>query len=369
MADRIDLREVKMRHLNALLFSLFILVFTVINRPLFGLNEYQSLQMKQEIIDRVFETNRGSGIPCVIDGCSIRDLDGEVMVGVSWRVEEDGIWISKSIFFTISEVYYGSNIHQKLVIYKPFGTHKRILSPNIGKDYDGVIDRLEFPSHTRVYIEVPGGGGSGHNISIDNPPTPMGFAMLMRDITVAVIDYRPLLDFSMDPDAPVETLPRIAFIWEQYDDVLQAIGKIREMGFEVVGTYGHSYGAYLCSILAAKNPGLQGRLFIGAGIYNVFDAIAYWFHWFGVFLPEEEWLTEWSPGSTNFDGENTLIACPVFDTVVPPAHSFWLKDKWPNAILKEYPSDHDFAAVDKELPEDVIKWILYPESGILSRVE
>ena len=75
------------------------MVFTVINRPLFGLSEYRLLQMKQEIIDRVFETNRESGFPCVMDGCSIRDLDGLVMVRVSWRVEEDGIWIAKSISF------------------------------------------------------------------------------------------------------------------------------------------------------------------------------------------------------------------------------------------------------------------------------
>jgi hypothetical protein len=351
--------EIEMKHLNNLLFLLLILVSTVIIRPLFGLNEYQSLQMKQEIIKRVFEANQELSIPCVIDRCSIQELDGMVMARVSWRAEEKGIWIRKSIFFTISEVYYGSNIHQKMIIYKPRGIHKRILPPKISKDYDGVIDRLELQPHTRIYIEVPGGGGSGHYVSIDNPPTSRGFAMLMREIAVAVIDYRPMLDFSVDPEAPLEAIPRIAFIWDQYEDVFQAISKIMEMDYEVIGTFGHSYGAYLCSILAAKNPGLQGRLFLGAGIYNVFSASEYWFHWFGVYLPCEDWLKEWSPGSTNFDGENTLIACPVFDTVVPPAHSFWLKDIWPNAILKEYPSDHDFAGVNKELLEDVIKWMLY----------
>lgn len=340
-------------------FLLSMAFFTVINSPLFSLNEYRSLQMKQENIKRLFEPNGELGNPCVVNGCSLKEADGMVMVEVSWRVEEGGIWINKSIFFIISEVYYGFNSRQKMVIYRPFLLHEHMVNPSITRDYDGIMVRKAVDSRTfkRVYLEVPGGGGSGHNVSIDDPPSPGGVAMLKLGITVAVVDYRPLLEYNEDFETPLEDRKRIAFVWDQYKDLTLALRKVKEMGFEVVGTFGHSYGAYLCSLVEAKSPGLQGRLFLGAGIYDVFNDSEYWFHWFGGYLPGEDLLNQWSPANTYFEGDNVFIACPAFDMVVSPAHSFWLKGKWPKAILKEYPSGHNFIEVDQELWEDLIKWI------------
>lgn len=316
-------------------FSLLIVLSTVINSPLFSLNEYQSLQMKQESIKS--------------------------------RVAKEGqIWPGRTTFFTVSEVYYGSDIHQKLVIYKPVFFKKHIFNQPIRGNADDTTDRMEFPTPKSVFIEIPGGGGSGHHVSIDDPPSLRGVAMLMRNIPVAVVDYRPLLEYHNDPETPIETRKRIAFIWDQHEDLILALRKIREMGFEVVGTFGYSYGAYLCAVTEAKSPGSQGRLFLGAGMYDVFSAIEYWFHWFGVYLPGEGLLNEWSPGNTYFRGDNVFIACPTLDSAVSPNHSFWLKDKWPKSILKEYPSGHSFAEVEKELLEDVIKWILCQGPDILS---
>ena len=314
-------------------FLLLMVLPTVINSPLFGLNEYRSLQMKQE--------------------------------SSKSRVAEEGqIWFGRTIFFTVSEVYYGSDSHQKLVIYKPFFFKKTMFNQSIRGNADGAADRMEFRIPEGVFIEVPGGGGSGNNVSIDDPPSLRGVAMLMRNIPVAVVDYRPLLEYHNDPETPIETRKRIAFIWDQHEDLILALRKIREMGFEVFGTFGYSYGAYLCAVTEAKSPGSQGRLFLGAGMYDVFSAIEYWFHWFGVYLPGESLLNEWSPGNTYFEGDNVFIACPTLDHSVSPTHSFWLKDKWPKSTLKEYPAGHSFVEVEKELLEDVIKWILCQEPNI-----
>lgn len=339
-------------------FLLLILLYTVINRPLFSLNEFRSLQMKQEIIQRVFDTNRELGYSCVVNRCSIKESKGMVTVKVNWMAQEGRIWIDRSIFFTVSEVYYGANIRQKLVIYKPILFQKYITNNPIRWNDDGSTGRLEFQTPKFVFVEVPGGGGSGHNVSIDDPPSLREIAMLMRNITVARVDYRPLLEYDPNAETSMQSNKRIAFIWDQYEDLMLALRKIRGMGFEVAGTFGQSYGAYLCAVTEAKSPGFQGRLFLGAGIYDVFSASEYWFLWFGLYLPGEDLLNEWSPGNTYFDGDKVFIACPAFDTCIFPTHSSWLKDKWPKATLKEYPSDHSFAGVEEELLADVIKWIL-----------
>ena len=294
-------------------FLLSMVFFTVINNPLFSLNKCQSLQ-----------------------------------------------WINKSVFFTISEVYYGFNIRQKMVIYRPFWLDEHIVDPGNFRDYDGTRERkrVQFRISKSVYLEVPGGGGSGHNVSIEDPPSVMGMAMLKRGITVAVVDYQPLLEYNADFETPLEDRQRTAFVWDQYEDLALALKKIREMGFKVVGTFGSSYGAYLCSLVETWSPGWQGQLFLGAGIYDVFSAGDYWFHWFGVYLPGEDLLNQWSPANSYFEGENVFIACPIIDITVSPAHSFWLKGKWPKAILKEYPAGHNFIEVEKELLEDLIEWIL-----------
>lgn len=269
--------------------------------------------------------------------------------------------ISKRVFDTNRDlVYYGADIRQKFVIYLPILLQKKSFNQPIRRRDDGILDgigRRRRPLRS-VYVEIPGGGGSGHYVSIDEPPSLKGVAMLMQNIPVVKVDYRPLFEYNPETGRAAEPLKRIAFVWDQYEDLILALKKIREMGFEIVGTFGYSYGAYLCSVLEAKHPGSQGRLFLGAGMYDVFNAIEYWFHWFGVYLPGEDLLNGWSPGNTDFEGDNVFIACPVFDTAVSPSHSSWLRGKWPNAILKEYPAGHSFAEVDKELLGDVINWIL-----------
>ncbi|MCX6584931.1 MAG: hypothetical protein NT166_32565 [Candidatus Aminicenantes bacterium] len=347
-------------------FLLLIVLFFASNSPLFSLTEYQSLQMEQEIIKRVFDTNRDLGYSCVVTGCSRKESNGVITVEVNWITEEGRRWIGRSLFFSISEVYYGSNIRQKFVIYTPILFQKNIFYQPVHLKDDGHINGVEYHPLESVYIEVPGGGGSGHNVSIDDPPSIRGLAMLMRDIPVVVVDYRPLLEYNPDTGRPTEPINRIAFIWDQYEDLIRALKKIKEMGFEVVGTFGHSYGAYLCSVVEAKNPGVQGRLFLGAGIYDVSNLSIYWFHWFGVYQPGEDLLNEWSPGSTDFVGDNVFIACPIFDSSVSPTHSFWLKDKWPKAFLKEYQAGHDFFEVYNELLGDIINWILFQESDSLA---
>ncbi|MDQ1354648.1 MAG: hypothetical protein QG657_4957, partial [Acidobacteriota bacterium] len=145
-------------------FFLLIVLFTVFNSPLFSLNEFQALQLKQEISKSVFDTNRELGYSCVVNGCSLTESNGVVTVKVNWMTGESRIWIDRSLFFTVSEVYYSSDIRQKFVIYLPVLLQKNTLNQPIRLRDDDIIDGMGCRPLRSVYVEVPGGGGSGHNV-------------------------------------------------------------------------------------------------------------------------------------------------------------------------------------------------------------